>query len=185
MSDIKGKEAPNCSCDLDPRYKYLLAEFRLVARSENIAPDDLARIETYLFFLQAAGKGLASCQDFLDRFALSEGKLSVLLLLKNTPQHQLTPSEIADGACVTRGTITGLLAGLERAGLVIRDEDPRDGRRAAITLTQHGEELLGRLMDERYHHIDQLISCFTPEETHQLHTLLEKLSGNLSSPNAA
>lgn len=176
MSDNFGKEAQDTRCDLTPRYKNLLAEIRLASNKPELEQNELAGIETYLLFLQVAAQGLGGCQAFLDQFALSEGKLSVLLLLKNTPHQSLTPSEIADGACVTRGTITGLLAGLERDGYIVREEDPRDGRKAVIMLTRRAKEAIQKLMTERFTHIQDTISGFTPEEMRQLRALLEKLN---------
>src|SRR5579859_3603199 len=91
--------------------------------------------ECYLLFLAVAGDVFAAQQTFLGSFELSEGKVVVLLLLHQAPEYRLTPTALAEAACVTRGTMTGLLAGLERSGLVKRHEHPEDGRKFSIELT--------------------------------------------------
>jgi DNA-binding MarR family transcriptional regulator len=174
MNDIKDKDTLNHACELDPRYQNLMAAFRQAVKRENIE-----QIQTYLLILLISRKLLAEEQALFDRYNLSEGKLSVLLLLKNAPQNQLTPSEIAEATQVTRGTMTGLLAGLERDGYVTRSEYPSDGRRCAIQLTERSLEVIDQLLLERFQHIEKLFSCFTPAELAEQRTIIEKLNYQL------
>jgi DNA-binding MarR family transcriptional regulator len=154
--------------DQDPRYQRLLEEFRRVMHTQE-AP----LVETYLLFLQVAGESFDDRQAVFDRFALSEGKMAVLGLLKVSGQS--TPSELAEALGVTPGTITGLLAGLERSGLIVREEHPTDGRKAAITLASGTLALFDQVLAERFRHIEALLSLFTQEELEQLRALLVKL----------
>jgi DNA-binding MarR family transcriptional regulator len=133
--------------DQEPRYQRLLEEFRRVAHTK-----ETTLVETYLLFLQVAGEGFDDRQALFDRFTLSEGKMAVLTLLKASGQS--TPSELAAAAGVTPGTITGLLAGLERSGTLA---------------------LFDQILAERFHHIEVLLSPFTPQEQEQLRALLVKL----------
>lgn len=154
--------------DQEPRYQQILEEFRRVMHTQ-----EATRVETYLLFLQVAGEGFADRQAVFDRFALSEGKIAVLGLLKASGQS--TPSELAEALGVTPATITGLLAGLERAGLIVREEHPTDGRKAAITLASGTLALFDQVLAERFRHIEALLSPFTGEELEQLRALLVKL----------
>jgi MarR family transcriptional regulator, negative regulator of the multidrug operon emrRAB len=154
--------------DQEPRYQRLLEEFRRVAHTK-----ETTLVETYLLFLQVAGESFDDRQALFDRFTLSEGKMAVLVLLKASGQS--TPSELAAAAGVTPGTITGLLAGLERSGLIRREEHPTDGRKAAITLAPGTLALFDQILAERFHHIEVLLSPFTPQEQEQLRALLVKL----------
>lgn len=157
---------------LEPRFQLLLQEFYKVTQQE-----DMTAVETYLLFLQVAGESFQDRQTFLNRFVLSEGKLAVMGLLKAA--GQLTPSELAQAAGVTPGTITGLLAGLEHAGLIRREEHLSDGRKAAITLAPEALALYEKAMAQRFHHIEGLLSSFTLQEQLQLRTLLGKLHKQL------
>lgn len=152
----------------ESRYQQLLEEFRRVMHTA-----EATRVETYLLFLQVAGESFDDRQAVFDRFALSEGKMAVLGLLK--VYGQSTPSELAEALGVTPGTITGLLAGLERSRLIIREAHPTDGRKAAITLASGTLALFDQVLEERFRHIEALLSLFTGEELEQLRALLVKL----------
>ena len=75
--------------------------------------------------------------------------------------------------------MTGLLAGLERSGLVKRDEHPEDGRMFSIELTERSLELFERILPERINRIMEFLSSLTEEEQHQLRALLEKMERGL------
>ena len=161
------------SLRLLPRYQVL---FDLACHMPAV---DTASVKTYFFFLKVARDVFAAQQAFYDRFELSEGKIVVLLLLRQAPHYRLTPSELAEAAGVTRGTITGLLAGLERSGLVKRTEHPEDGRRFSIELTPQAHDLFEHMLPERFDHIREFMSSLTEEEQYQLRALLEKMNRGL------
>lgn len=158
---------------LAPRQQYFLDLVRQVPAA------DIASVETYLYFLRVAGDILAQQQAFFGRYDLSEGKLVVLQLLRQAPQSRLTPSALAEAAGVTRGTITGLLAGLERSGLVKRTQHPEDGRMFRIELTEQALDLFERLLPERINRIEAFMSRLTQEEQNDLRALLEKMERNV------
>jgi DNA-binding MarR family transcriptional regulator len=136
-------------------------------------------VGTYLLFSWVAREVFAAQQAFYDRFELSEGKLVVLLLLRQAPHYRLTPSALAEAAEVTRGTMTGLLAGLERSGLVKRTEHPEDGRMYSIELTKPALDLFEQMLPQRFDHISEFMSSLTEEEQLQLRALLEKMNRGL------
>ena len=156
-----------------PRHQLFLDLARQVPEVDNTA------VETYLLFSRVAGDIFANQQAFFGRYELSEGKLVVLLLLRQAPHYRLTPSALAEAAGVTRGTITGLLAGLERSGLVKRADHPEDGRMFTIELTQQALDLFEQMLPKRFEHIGEFMSSLTEEEQHQLRALLEKMNRGL------
>ena len=164
---------------LSPRQQLLMDLARQIPEA------NIASIETYLYFSQVASELFANQQAFFGRYELSEGKLIVLLLLRQAPHYRLTPSALAEAADVTRGTITGLLAGLERSGLIKRDEHPEDGRMFTIELTQQALDLFELMLPERINHIMEFMSSLTEEEQHQLVVLLEKMNCVLPALSAS
>ena len=150
------------------------------------APEaDIAAIETYFYFTRVASDIFANQQAFFGRYELSEGKLVVLQLLRQAPHYRLTPSALAEAAGVTRGTMTGLLAGLERSGLVKRDEHPEDRRMLSIELTEAALDLFERILPERINTIMQFMSSLTEEEQHQLRAFLQKMERGLPALSAS
>ena len=63
--------------------------------------------------------------------------LSYLLL---NPENT-TPSQIADDLMILRQSMTNILDGLEKRGLVCREIDPEDRRRIRVKLLPEGERL--------------------------------------------
>jgi len=180
MIDKIGLNTRNIPCELDPRYKNLLAAFQQVVKQEKIE-----QVKTYLLVLLISSKLLAEEKALFAQYNLSEGKLSVLLLLKNAPQHQLMPSEIAEATNVTRGTMTGLLAGLELDGYVVRKDDPVDGRRCAIQLTQATDAIIDQPLLDRFRHIETLFSCFSQHELEEQRGIIDKLNHQLVKESLA
>lgn len=57
-----------------------------------------------------------------------------------------SPSDIADSIGVTRGTITGLLDGLERDEYLERRQDSQDRRALTIRMTEKGRQFMDNFM---------------------------------------
>ncbi len=141
---------------------------------------DIASVETYFYFLRVAGEVSANQQTSLGCYELSEGKLVVLLLLHHAPHWRLTPSALAEAAGVTRGTISGLLGGLERSGLVRRTPHPGDKRCFNIELTRPALRLIEEVLPQGLHRITQLMAALDEGEQRQLRAFLEKMERGLS-----
>ena len=156
-----------------PRYQVL---FDLACHMPAV---DSASVKTYFLFLKVAHDVFAAQQAFYDRFELSEGKMVVLLLLHQAPHYRLTPSALAEAAEVTRGTMTGLLTGLERSGLVKRTDHPEDGRMFSIELTPAALDLFEQMLPQRFEHLGEFMSSLTEEEQHHLRALLEQMNRGL------
>ncbi len=151
--------------------------------AEQLPGVDKKTMETYVLFLQSANRIFVAQQAFFERFELSEGKTVLLLLLYQAPEHCLTPSMLAEAASVTRGTVTGLLVGLERSGLVRRTEHPDDGRMVTIELTAEGLALLEQMLPERMQRIQRFLSALSREEQELLRSLLAKMADTLPMLN--
>ncbi len=94
-----------------------------------------------------------------------------------------TSTELARLERISPQSIGATVAALEERGLVARQADPDDGRRAILSLTPAGEELLGRrrsAWSELLSHA--LASNFTRAELKQLQVaapLIERLAESL------
>jgi DNA-binding MarR family transcriptional regulator len=99
-----------------------------------------------LTLLLVAREISASTETFFGSFGISDGKWSVLMLLAAAPEKRLRPSELAASLTVSRATITGLLKGLERDGLVSRGLDPSDGRVETVRITRRATALLRKML---------------------------------------
>lgn len=142
---------------------------------------EVASVEACLTFLQTAVEVDATMDIYFSRFGLSRGKFTMLMQLLQAEDQCLTPSECATRSGVTRGTITGLLDGLERDGWVRRQPHKSDRRRATIQLTQWGGQRLDELLPEHFCRTSGLMAQFTDSEKKVFTELLAKLQVNAAA----
>lgn len=120
----------------------------------------------------------AAVDASLARLGISEGRLRILAILLDRP-GAATHSELAEESGVTKGTITGLVDGLERDGYVQRQPDAQDRRVSRIALTPAGEAYLDEILPGHLARLSRVMSGLTETEQCQLVTLLRKLHAGL------
>ena len=85
------------------------------------------------------------------------------------------PSKLAEQAGVSRATMTGLLNGLQRDGLVSRVTDMTDRRQSRVRLTGKGQKKLDEVMPDYYQRLNKLMSVFDQQQSEQFMLLLLQL----------
>jgi len=94
-----------------------------------------------------------------------------------------TPGELAKLEQISPQSMGATLGALEARGLVERRPDPSDGRRAVISLTDAGRQMLQDKRNARTQQLAQALSTgFTPAELGQLMAaapLLERLAQSI------
>ena len=114
----------------------------------------------------------------LRRHGLTPATFNVLMILEGAA-GALCPSDIGDRLLVTRGTVTGLLDSLERAGLIVREPDPEDRRMLRIAMTAKARALLRKVWVEHFPAEVRLMAGLTKREQDELVKLLGKLQDHL------
>lgn len=140
---------------------------------------DPRALEAFLVLLRVASDVLDGLEAFLARQGTSQGKFTILMLLNRDPEVGISPSELADRSGVTRATITGLLDGLSREKLVLREDDAGDRRKAVVRLTRRGRAHLEAMLPEYYRQIAELMGELSDEEKVHLIGLLGKVNARL------
>jgi MarR family transcriptional regulator, organic hydroperoxide resistance regulator len=79
-------------------------------------------------------------------------------------------------------TLTGVFRRLERRGLITRRRDPRDGRRAALGLTEAGRRLDGATADSIESELEAVLSTLPPRTIGAARDVLRALATRLSEP---
>ncbi|BAZ22677.1 transcriptional regulatory protein MarR family [Kalymmatonema gypsitolerans NIES-4073] len=142
---------------------------------------DVASIETCLAFLHTTADVYQALDVHFARYGLSRGKFTLLMQLYLTDEKGLTPSECAQRADVTKATITGLLDGLERDGLVRRLPDVTDRRMLRLQLTDKGRDLLSQMLPDHFCRTTDLMGNLTDSEKKTLIKLLNKVRTGTSA----
>lgn len=146
---------------------------------------DLASVKTCLAFLNTTADVYEALDTHFARYGLSMGKFTVLMQLLQTGEQGLTPSECAERAGVTRGTITGLLDGLERDGWVKRQPHQADRRMLSVQLTPKGQQLLDLMLPDHFCRTTGLMANLTADEKKTLIDLLAKLRAGTAAMREA
>ncbi|WP_211462923.1 MarR family winged helix-turn-helix transcriptional regulator [Collimonas silvisoli] len=141
---------------------------------------DLENIGLCFQMLSLAAAIDRDCAALLAPHGLSEGRF-VLLFLLDSAAEGLAPNVLAEKAGVTRGTVTGLLDGLEREGFVERHADPADRRALKIRLTHRGKKMAGAVFNDHSQWIASLFGGLSVQERSTFSRLLEKVAASVET----
>jgi DNA-binding MarR family transcriptional regulator len=145
-------------------------------------PDlDIPSVETCLAFLQATADVQVALETHFSRYGLSMGKFTLLMQLYQAGETGLTPSECAARSGVSRATITGLLDGLERDALIMRQPSVTDRRMLGIRLTETGQQLMMQMLPDHFCRTTGLMANLSSKEKKILIELLQKLQSGTSA----
>jgi DNA-binding MarR family transcriptional regulator len=161
-----------------PRYDVFLTETR------DFPHLDASACYTFLQLLRTGDELLALDAQVLSSFGTRHGRFNLLMMLKHCAVGKATPADLAEKTGVTRATITGLLDGLEKEGLVERRPDPENRRSIQVKLTAAGQEFLDRVRPGYCRWFTSVVEPLNQDERQQLLVLLEKIQlrlGEISS----
>lgn len=153
-----------------PRYECL------EERARRFPDLDAGAVEATLTLMRVGSDVLDGFASHYVRHGTSQGRFLVLMLLERQPEAPLLPSELADKMGVTRATITGLLDGLERDGLIERRIHAHDRRALTVHLTPKARGWLEAMLPDHYRRIADLMADLNPDERRQLIALLAKVA---------
>jgi len=111
-------------------------------------------------------------ESHLQRYSLSTGRFAVLIALGSAPEGRLTPSALAERIAVRRPTVTGIVDGLENAGLVRRCADPANRRHQPVELTEQGHLRVREIAPDHFRRLAAVVGGFTPAERETLRSAM-------------
>ncbi len=130
---------------------------------------DPARVETVDLVLQLSHVLGANLGAVAGRHGLTPTQARAMIMMEEpAPMRDLAERMYCD-----KSNVTGLVDGLERHGLVIRQPDPHDRRIKQLVFTAAGRRLRGELKRQLYAEAPG-ISGLSAAEEHQLRGLLRK-----------
>lgn len=158
-----------------PKYECLRA---LASRIPEVDP---SAVESCLMMLRVGHDLFNAFDAHFGRHGLSHGRFTVLMLLLGHPEHGQSPSELADRAGVTRATMTGLLDGLERDGLISREPHPEDRRTITARLTPKGHGFLQEILPDHFRRVSALMRHLSERDRQNLVALLSKVDRGIEA----
>jgi DNA-binding MarR family transcriptional regulator len=122
----------------------------------------------YLNILRIGTELSESLDRFLATHALLQGRWWVLILLMREDDLTTTPSELADKSGVSRATMSGLINGLLRDGLITRQNDDNDRRSYSVKLTAKGQAKLDQVMPDYYSRVKKMMEAIPLKQRENL-----------------
>lgn len=129
---------------------------------------DSSSVTHFLNILRIGTELAESLDRFLATHGLLQGRWWVLILLMREDDLTSTPSELAEKAGVSRATMSGLISGLLRDGLVARQEDNKDRRSYSIRLTATGQDKLDDVMPDYYPRVKKMMNAIPVQQREEL-----------------
>ncbi len=133
-------------------------------------------VELWALLSQVRKELLTASDRELRRFGISTVQLGILYALNNAYEAGVSPSlsDLSRWVIRQHNTVSVILGGMEKRGLVQLDRTSRPKRTVQISITEKGQELYYQHMKNRKN-IPQILGSLSPEERDQLRTLLRKL----------
>src|SRR5690606_37964653 len=111
-------------------------------------------------------------ESYFSLYGVSSGRFMLLMIL-SANANGMMPSELAQQCGVTQATVSGLLNGLEKAQLIVRETHTHDGRAYVIKLSEKGDELLKKVKPEFLKCLDKMMGSFDLVEKKNMVTMLD------------
>ena len=146
--------------------------------AERYPQAEIDRVIHFLTLLRVGSDLSMVLNNFLADYGLLQGRWWVLILLMREPDLSASPSQLAEKAGVSRATMSGLIEGLVKQGLVTRIISDQDRRHQQIKLTKAGQAKLDEIMPEYYRRVAALMQVLSKEEGEQLTDMLRRLQTN-------
>jgi DNA-binding MarR family transcriptional regulator len=136
-------------------------------------------VESCIALLRTASDISKILDEHFSKYDISEGKFTILMLLYRQSDYQLSPIALSKMAEVSKGTMTGLIAGLENQGFIEKIPNPCDQRGYLVRLSLKGLNILEEILPLHYTLIAKLMSGLENSQLKELTSLLNLLSKNL------
>jgi len=95
-------------------------------------------------------------KEFLARFGLNIPRFYVLVHVENNPG--INYIDLSDLLLCTKSNTTRIVRGMQKEGLINRENDPSDRRSYQLTLTKAGHDLFNRVYPDYKMLVDGLMS---------------------------
>ncbi|OCP03435.1 MULTISPECIES: MarR family transcriptional regulator [unclassified Ensifer] len=123
-----------------------------------------------------------SIEETFAAFGLDRGEFDVISTLRRSgPPYRLTPTDLYTLLMISSGGLTHRLDRLQKAGLIVRERSPSDGRSSVVGLTQKGVALAETAFRADMASEARYLEGLGREERVALAALLKKLLVSLES----
>ncbi|GLU38363.1 homoprotocatechuate degradation operon regulator HpaR [Pseudomonas sp. NBRC 100443] len=126
-----------------------------------------------LILLQAREAAMAFFRPSLNQHDLTEQQWRIVRILRQ--QGEMETYQLARQACILKPSMTGVLARMERDGLVRRWKSENDLRRVLVCLSEKGQQCFVAMSDDMENNYRRILEQCGDDKLQQLLGLLEEL----------
>ena len=156
----------------------------LIKAAERYPELDPSANESFMHLLRTGDLVFEAINRFLTHNNISQGRFTVMMLLRRPWVETCTPASLAEESGVTRATMTGLLDTLEKDGMVVRQADTHDRRTLHVQLTDQGRACMNSIVPNYYQGVSRIMNPLSLPERKELVRLLQKLQEELTPLSA-
>lgn len=126
-----------------------------------------------------------SVHEALAAHGISLGQFDILATLRRQgPGGELTPTQLMKSIMLSSGGMTNRLDRLEKAGFIVRKDDPEDRRGVVVRLTEKGRQLTDAATEARFAEAKRSLPALSHSENAILTELLRKWLMQLAGERA-
>ena len=112
----------------------------------------------------------------------SVARYQILMALLATKGNRISHKDIGAAMGVTRATVSGLMAGLERDGFVKSYVDRDDRRKQIARLTSKGDAVINKAFEANLARFRSVFASLSPAELTSLMELLHRVREGFPAP---
>jgi DNA-binding MarR family transcriptional regulator len=142
---------------------------------------ELQALETVFALRTAAQQVENTVTEWMAGSVGSTARWQVLTLLWAARGRGVPHKDIVAALGVTRATVSGLMAGLEREGFVTSRADRDDRRKLLATLTPRGETVMNKAIEANKRRLSTVLASFSSAELTGLAALLQRVREGFAS----
>jgi DNA-binding MarR family transcriptional regulator len=146
---------------------------------------DRNAVETFIAFRKFACRVHGFFERHWLRHGVTHAGAMVLIQLFHSRNAGLRPSEIALFEHVSRASVSGVIANLDKQGLIDRRREESDRRSVRVVLSPKGKRLLARVMPAGMERIHALMGSLPVAEQQSFRSTLSRLDDVLTKIEAA
>ncbi|MBV8523471.1 MAG: MarR family transcriptional regulator [Acetobacteraceae bacterium] len=151
-----------------------------------LAGRELQALEAVFTLRMTAQQGDNAIAEWMSGTAGSTARYQILMLLWAARGSAVPHKDIVAALGVTRATVSGLMAALEREGLIRSCVDRDDRRQLLASLTSRGETVMSKAVEVNTTRLRAAFACLSSAELATLTALLHRLrEGFAATTNAA
>jgi len=116
---------------------------------------------------------------YFRQYGITDAQFNVLIQLRYEKQQDLSQADLGRRLVVNKADMTGIIDRLEKAGLVMREDHPKDRRINIIKITRKGRDIVNKLEPGYFTAVKKAMSSMSKNDMKTIIKGMEKIRENV------